>query len=335
MKRVWKFFLAGILAWGGSVPPVLIAASPEPFRTQNQSPLIQIYGLPFIGPAALLPAKTLDAALVMDLANNYVQDSNPRENILLDGESTRITLQLRYGIARGWECTANIPYVFLSGGFLDGFIEGYHNLFGFPQGGRDQAPKNRLLYQYEKDGRERLQVEGSSSGLGDIRLGAGWQVFGEEGKSSALALRASLKLPTGDPGDLHGSGSWDLAVWTVASQDWKIKHGRLNLFEAAGAMGMTDGDVLEDQLRNLVGFGSLGIGWSPWRRITLKIQANGHTPFYKDSDLRELSASSVQLIMGGTLAFSDRTTLDLAVTEDIIVNTSPDVVFHLALQRRF
>ena len=66
----------------------------------------------------------------------------------------------------------------------------------------------------------------------------------------------------------------------------------------------------------------------------LKIQANGHTSFYKDSALRELNANSVQLTIRGTLAFTERISLDLGVTEDLIVQTSPDVVFHLALRGR-
>ena len=98
---------------------------------------------------------------------------------------------------------------------------------------------------------------------------------------------------------------------------------------------MTDGKVLQDRQRNGVGFGGLGVGWSPWRWIAFKIQTNAHTSFYRDSELRELNAASAQLIIGGTIAFSDKTTLDIGVVEDIIVKTAPDVVFHFALSRRF
>jgi hypothetical protein len=100
-------------------------------------------------------------------------------------------------------------------------------------------------------------------------------------------------------------------------------------------MGMTDGKVLQGQQRNWVGFGALGAGWSPRRWIAFKVQTNAHTSFYRDSELREVNAASVQLIMGGTIAFSDKTTLDIGVAEDLIVSTAPDVVFHFALRRRF
>ena len=316
-------------------PQALPAVEITPFYTQNQSPLVQIYGLPPIGDASVLPARKADVRLIADLANNYVKDSNPRESILLDGESTRISLDARYGIARGFEVGVTVPYIILSGGFLDGFIDGYHSTFGFPQGGRDQAPRNRLLYVYERDGQQRLKIDSSSAGLGDISLTAGWQLYqGEDKPQRAVALRASLKLPTGDSDQLHGSGSTDFSLWVTASDDWKLKVGHFTLFGAAGMMAMTDGKVLQGQQRNLVGFGGLGFGWSPLRWIAFKIQTNAHTSFYGDSELREVNADSAQLTVGGTLAFSDETTLDIGVSEDLIVRTAPDVVFHFSVRHR-
>jgi hypothetical protein len=296
---------------------------------------VQIYGLPSIGDASLVPARKADVRLIVDLANNYVKDSNPRESILLDGESARITLDVRYGIARGFELGATVPYIILGGGFLDDFIQGYHSTFGFPQGGRDEAPRNRLLYDYQRDGQQRLKIETSSTGLGDISLAAGWQLYqGENKPQRAVALRASLKLPTGDSDLLHGSGSTDFSLWVTASDDWKLEVGHFTLFGAAGMMAMTDGKVLQGQQRNLVGFGGLGFGWSPLRWIAFKIQTNAHTSFYEESELREVNADSAQLTVGGTLAFSDETTLDIGISEDLIVNTAPDVVFHFSLRHR-
>ena len=39
--------------------------------------------------------------------------------------------------------------------------------------------------------------------------------------------------------------------------------------------------------------------------------------------------------MGGTLHFSDRTALDIGVSEDLVVKTAPDVVFNFALRHQF
>jgi hypothetical protein len=316
--------------------PFLPAAEITPFYTQNQSPVIQIFGLPSIGESAVVPARKTDLRLIMDLANNFVEGQNQRESILLDGQSTRISLDARYGISKNFEVGLAIPCIFESGGFTDGFVDWFHNTFSLSGGSRDQSPKNRLLYHYQKDQQVLLQVDKSSHGIGDIQLMGGFQLYQSAVKPCrAISLRTSLKLPTGDSQQLHGSGSTDLSLWITAGEDFRPTIGPITLFGAGGVMGMTDGDVLKDQQRNWVGFGVLGLGWSPARWIALKIQANGHTSFYKNSELEELNGSSVQLTIGGTLAFSKNIALDLGLTEDLLIRTSPDVAFHLALRGIF
>ncbi len=317
-------------------PCSLYALELTPFHTQNQSPLIQIYGLPSTGEATVTPLGSKDFNFVLDLSNNYIDDSAGAERIVLDGESYRWSFIGRYGIAKGMEVGVEIPYIVQGGGFLDGFIEGYHNTFGFPKGGRDQAPSGRLLYNYQRNGINKINVDSSSSGLGDIRLTTAFQLFEDKNKNpTAMALRTSLKLPMGNSDYLHGSGSTDLAVWLTASSARKFESGLWTLFGSAGAMGMSDGKVLQEQQRNLVGYGSIGVGWCPFSWIGFKIQINGHTPFYRDSDLIELNASSAQVTIGGSLALSKTISLDIGVSEDIIIKTSPDIVFHIAIQSRF
>jgi Protein of unknown function (DUF3187) len=333
----FRNYFALALGWAILFFPLFLpAAEITPFYTQNQSPVIQIFGLPSIGEPCLVPARKTDLRLIMDLANNFTENNNQRESIVLDGQSTRITLDARYGISKNFEVGLVVPYIIEGGGFTDGFIDWYHNTFGFAAGGRGHAPKNRLLYQYQKDQQVLLLVDKSSHGIGDIQLMGGFQLYQSAIKPSrAISLRASLKLPTGDSQQLHGSGSTDLSLWMTAGEDFRPGIGHMTLFGAGGIMGMTDGEVLKDQQRNWVGFGVLGLGWSPAHWIAFKIQANGHTSFYKDSGLEELNGNSVQLTIGGTLAFSKNINLDLGVTENLLDNASPDVVFHLALRGSF
>ncbi len=100
-------------------------------------------------------------------------------------------------------------------------------------------------------------------------------------------------------------------------------------------MVMSKGDVIPDQQRDYAGFGMIGVGWNPLSWIAFKVQMDAHTPFYRDSDLKALGANAAQLLIGGTLGLSERTTLDIAVSEDIATTTSPDVVFHFTLSTRF
>ncbi|MSM39473.1 MAG: DUF3187 family protein [Geobacter sp.] len=307
-----------------------------PFQTSNQSPLIQAYGVPAPGSADVMAPQKSEARLSLDIANNFATGANSRESLTLDGESYRLSLAFRYGFGRDMEAGIEIPFVGQGGGVFDRFIEGWHDFFGLPDGGRPDAPRNRLLYQYERDGAEKIRVGDSGFGLGDIRFTGGYQLY-DDGKPHPrlAALRASLKLPTGRSSELHGSGSTDAALWLTASDDYGLSIGHLTLFGSVGGMAMTHGDVLPDQQRSVAGFGTLGVGWAPSNWIAFLMQLSGHTPLYQGSDLKELTANTLQLHSGGTIRLPGALLLDIAVSEDIAVDTAPDVALHLSLRRQF
>lgn len=308
----------------------------DPLATRNQSPLVRVYGLPTAPPARLLENGRLSATLSLDLASNFVQAASTNEELLLDGESSVTSLGLRYGLGRNLEFSVDLPYVSHDGGFLDGFIEGWHDTFGLPQGDRPQAPEGRLDYHYNRNGATLLSLAEPASGWGDLRLNAAWQLVREGGSKPGYgSLQLSLKLPTGDSDKLLGSGSTDLALSIAGQRQWPTAYGPTFVYAALGGMLMSQGDILPDQQRSSAWFGSFALGWAPWNWMALKLQADGHTAFYDDSQLDELTRDSIQLAMGGTLLFSEGTSLDLAVSEDIIVDTAPDVSFHIALRHVF
>jgi len=333
LKKIVHFIVCWMLIFFN----VLLAEGAEitSFYTQNQSPLISVYGLPGMGSAVVKAAKEGSLRLILDTANNYVAAGNTGENIVLDGETMRLTLSGRYGIGRKMELGLDVPFLITGGGFLDGFIEKFHATLGFPNGGRELASQNRLRLRYQKNGVTLLNMEQSGQGLGDVRIAGGWQVYQSAQGDRNLMLKAGIKLPTGDTESMRGSGSFDGALWLVGNMEYQLPFGQLSLFGQAGAMGMTKGKILPDQQRPAVGFGAFGLGVRPAEWLELKIQTNANTSFYSGSDLSEVSAPSAQLTIGGTLRFSPQTSLDLAVTEDIIVGASPDVVFHLSLAHKF
>jgi hypothetical protein len=307
-----------------------------PFQTTNQSPLVRIFGLPAIGAASVLPAGRVEGTFSVDASNNFAPGFDDGESVMLDGETYRFALAARYGIAPGFEIGLSIPLLANSGGFMDGFIEGFHDFFGFSQGDRKSYPRDRLQYEYTRAGDRKVLVDDGSIGIGDIRLSGAWRLY-DDGRENPrqVALHGSVKLPTGNSHRLFGSGSTDFALWVTASDDYRLPLGNLTLYAAGGGLVMTDGDVLRDQQRNLVGFGSLGIGWSPLEWLALKIQADGHTSFYSGSNLVQVNSGSVQLTTGGTFGITRNTFLDVGISEDVVVDASPDVVFHLALRSRF
>jgi hypothetical protein len=315
----------------------LLAAEIYPVYTQNQSPLVQIFGLPAPESAIVLPPGKIRSLLAVDVANNFGADQKPNEKVILDGESYRATVGFRFGLAKGFEAGIDIPYIFYSGGFLDDSIQSFHDAFGFNQGGRDKVPKDRLLFQYTRNGVDQFKITRPNSGVGDIRLLGGMQLYKDESAyPRALALRASLKLPSGYSGELQGSGSTDFALWLAGSDDYRVGSGHVTLYGSAGGMVMSTGDVLPHQQRNLAAFGTAGVGWSPVDWLALKAQANAHSPFYRDSELVEINSTSVQFVAVATFGLPAKIQFDFAVVEDLIfTSSSPDIVFQMALRKEF
>ena len=339
MKAIIRRIALGCLFLAGLAAPA--AAAPletEPFDSVNQSPLVRIFGLPGAGNFLLLAPGRTEMGLNTILSNNHTVHDNAREEITLDGETAVATITARHGLFPRFEVSVKIPYVSHSGGFLDGFIDGYHRTFGFREGGRNLAPRNRLLYRYRRDGSDRVLLDTSGSGIGDLALTAAWQLYqssSARGEKEGLVLNMSLKPPTGDSDELRGSGSTDIALWLTGGAESNFEFGKWTSYGALGMLFLTEGKVLPEQQKNWAAFGSLGLAWRPLNWLAFKIQADAHTPLYSQSDLKELSAGSVQLITGGTLYLSEKTSLDIGVGEDLVVNTAPDVSFHLTLRSRF
>ncbi len=305
-----------------------------PFFSANQSPIIQIHALPAIDNAQLLEAGRARYRLISDLASNYtfktVVTGSTTESLLFDGETLRSTFAYARGVGSGWEWGLQIPYIDHGPGWLDAFIEDWHDTFGLPQGGRDTAPRNRFIYQYQRNGITELSLTERSIGIGDLRLTAAkqWQTVAD---GTRLALRGALSLPTGDSDALRGSGAVEVALWATADRraQWFGYAGKL--FGGGGLLLMGDGDVLADQQRRVAAFASLGAGARvlPW--LTLKLQADFHSALYDKSALQQISANAVQLLMGGDFQLTKNIRLELMVSEDLTVHASPDVVFHVGL----
>ncbi len=308
-----------------------------PFNTFNLSPVVQIYGLPHDTGSDIVQPGAFRIGLNQDLSSNYTVNNGVHEQITLDGETYRLALTARYGVVARWEAGIEIPYIIQGGGFLDGFIIDWHNTFGLPQGGRTSAPKNRINFSYSKDGVQRLRMDSSGSGIGDIAITGGYSLYDESGTGhhDRVAIKGAVKFPTGDSSYLFGSGSTDFMLQMCGSMNSYSDWGSLGLFGSAGALAMSRSDVLSEMHNPLAAVGTIGFGWGPASWISFKAQLNANTPLYHGSSLQELSTSPLMAVFGGALRFPDDCLLDIGVAEDFKVGSAPDVSFHLGLSKQF
>jgi len=313
----------------GSVP--ISAAGLEVFELRNQHPFLHIYGLPPLQQATLLEPGKSDYAVVFSIVNNSEVRDIETESIVLDGETYFADFKFRRRLHERLEIGIDLPFVQHTRGSLDRMIYDWHDFWGISNSKRG-APHNQLDYSYENNGAVLQQITTSSFGVGDVQLSAATPlVAGEEAGSRQVTLRLSVKLPTGDSGDVHGSGATDAALGIYAQESRQFFGRELAYLGFAGVLGMGDGDVLAEQQRSVVPYGGLAATWHMTGRfgVTAQLQVQGA---YFDSDLDELGGSSIQLAVGGVYRWpSHGVALRFALVEDIISDATPDFGLYLGI----
>lgn len=321
--------VAGMLFWGFASFPIQAADLLDPYAISNRNPFVQIYGLPTSRSAELAAARTFGTALQLEFSNSFTVSSEETESIFIDGETHRMNFQLRVGVTDKLELGFDAPYLSHDGGNLDGLIDNWHDFFGLPDGGRSSYPEDQLRFSYENDRQTIVDLNQAKDGLGDVSINAMYQL--PSAATRHWALRSQVKLPTGDADKLLGSDSTDVAMALhVSDRSWFEKTG-IVLHGSAGLLWMSEGAVLDIMRKDWVVYGSTTLAWQASERVSLKLQLDAHTAFY-DSGLTELGQASAQLTLGGAIKLSERWALDLAVSEDILVDTAPDVVFLIGIK---
>jgi hypothetical protein len=325
MNRAIEFFAVSIL-FSFSTSAAQSAETAFGFQVHNQNPLIAIYNLPLPTSAKLLNKSEFQTDWIVDISNTLNIESNSNEQLLIDGESHQLNLSFAYGLNDDLNLKVTIPFISHSSGFLDSAIENFHDLLGLNPGLRPSQAKDRLLYTYSKDDAEQsLFLDSATRGVGDVSVQLAYQLADRENYS--VSLWGSLALPTGDVKKLTGSGSSDIAFWTSANYKlnpvWQV-------FGSVGILGIDKNRFYELQNETVVEFAEIGLQWQLNSILSLKAQLDMHTVFFEQTDLRFLS-DVVQLSFGGSMLLGPNKVLDFAISEDIKVNASPDVGFHIAL----
>ncbi len=310
----------------GSTAASIRSAVPLPVR--NLTPVTLLYGLPRSLGALAMPGET-ELSLRLEHANNFTAGGTAESGTaVFDGTTTVTGVIVRRSLGSRLEWGLELPYVHHGGGFTDGFIDGFHDLFGLPDGGRDAVPRDRLDYRLVNGGETRVQLDDATGDVGDVRGWLGYRLHAGEGRQAVL--RGMVKAPTGRVPELSGSEGTDLALTL------ELVDGRL--LEAAGVTLTLMGGVSvlgKDELpgtphEDLVWSGHLGLHYPLTGNLVLRAQLDGHSDVI-DVGTRQFGGATLQGTLGGTLALATGQWLDIGVVEDLSGASAPDVVFLLTL----
>lgn len=265
--------------------------------------------------------------------SHWLQDGTGPDRVVQDGETIWLDLECGLGLGGGFEIELRASLGHASGGVLDGFIESWHEFFGLPQSQRDQLPQDRYEMRFEHvapNGDDFVAHELAEDELlvGDLPVFLVWQLPGED--ELALSLRAGIELPLGSESDGSGNGAIDVLLGAQSS--WR-PNDRLtaHVWASYAFVGNSEaarraGIELEDVTRVGGAFavriapGLAGLAQLQWEQSVLRAM-----------DEERASADQLLLWLGGRVALAEGVGLEFGIAEDLVLQISPDVQFHVGI----
>jgi len=215
-----------------------------------------------------VPAGLTEVRLHLDWGNDFGWDQDkpgeaPRDRrFLVDGEHRTLALQVRRGVRPGLDLSARLPLEWRGGGVLDGPIDWFHRVTGFPGNSRGSFLSDELRVTGRDDRGRLIRWSGEGTGIGRLELQARRAAFGTAGASGPRAsVVGSVGLPTGTgPFAVSGLGfGAQLVAALPVARSWALYGG-------AGATFETERRIEGVEYERARVHGFLSIEWRPAQR---------------------------------------------------------------------
>lgn len=292
----------------------------------EQNPLYRLFHTPQSEGADLLPTGTarIDGGAAY---GNFLEVSHGAEHFhLLDMERLTLDVEGRWAPLDGWEVGAGLRTTSDWGGFLDSFITGFHDFFGFPNGNRGQVEDDRYAFELIH-GRKRVALHVPARGLvlDDVRLFAKRRLHRSEDGARAVSGRAVVNLAAGPP-DVE-TGRADVAVEVLGRQSF----GRWHLHGVLGYTTLTPPDVLEPVTRDGALYLTAGGERLLSHGLSLVAQFVGGTGYLEGVGNEQVDGHPMNLVFGFAGGGEGPWRWQLSFSEDVPPG-SPSTDFSLALR---
>lgn len=300
-----------------------VAGASPGLATRDLNPILQPVFLPRYASPPPVDGWRVEHGL--HITNTYQEDDRGAESLVIDVENYRYHFDIGYRRNR-WSFTASVPFVASRGGELDHLIEEWHDFFGFSQGGRTRAPRDRVEIRYRRNGVTEFSQTESSSGLADIALALAYHT------PTGVGYHLAVELPSGSESDFSGNESLDWALWISRTHDMDET---LTVYGLLGLSFPGDDGALAERLAAQIWVAQLGFDYRIGETLSVIAQLDLHSGWLDNSRLKAFD-SSVQLQLGlGFDELLENHRVDLYFSEDILVGSAPDITFGARLTRNF
>jgi hypothetical protein len=307
--------------------PAPIVRGPIPARTQAPIALTYLAFRP--RRAVIQPEGKVGVGVLSAYSSIFQNGSSAQDSVVLDGEVWSNSLLLRWGAAEDCDLELELPVVYATSGFLDLFVENWHDFFGLPDGGRDSRPRFAYEMEATHGGQTAYSLEGNEPGLGDVPILYTRAIRDEDAQGPALAWRAGIELPTGSESRGFGNGKIDAGAGLLAERSWGrwtttagvdfVKRASSDSFERAGVEAQDDFS------------GQLGAEYRWNDGLSLVCGLAYDSPVTEDIALKEIDHGILSLDLGAAFDLAPGSRLILGFGEDLIAASGPDFTVSAAL----
>jgi hypothetical protein len=295
-----------------------------PLQVRNQFPFFLYLNTPYLESA--LVENSFSASLSYSSLN--LVESSSKWDIGLDMEVTELNLRFRKNIRDFIELGIELPIFSFNSGFMDDFLNSYHDAFGFPDYGRSNRPDNEFLYEVRRNGKLVVKGENGHIGIGDIRLTLKKPLLNSD---PAISIKGDIELPTGDAKAGYGNGRIDAGIAVL--MDKKLsEYFKSYLNIGAVFPGNLRGHE-EITLREFL-YGGAAIEASFWKNISLIVQVFVQGAPFPKTDISSIDNAAVLLSLGGRYS-SGNNNFEFSLTEDPNTSGAPDFTLNFSFKRIF
>jgi hypothetical protein len=263
----------------------------------------------------------------------YPQDNERRyekeKYVVIDYEGFAAELGVAYNILDEVQTGLDMRLFFHSGGFMDSFLEKFHDLFNFSNGGREFFLQNQIYINIPNDKGDPMFLDRNTVSFGDIDLWCKWTFL--ENDIVSLASLGAFKFPTGKFKSLSGSGYPDAALGLLA--DFRVSRF-VSLYTQTG--------IVTPFTRKYFPMfnGLLGIEVHPLKLLSFNLQMNVKTTSISDrtvpfgwNNLLRTNFAQFMLpqtnVLAGIVLQINNFRLQFYLEEDAILNQGNDFVLAL------
>jgi hypothetical protein len=226
---------------------------------------------------------------------------------LLDAETLRLNLSASRDLGARNFVTGEAYLGGSYNGFLDGFLNWYHGLFGihFPE--REDRPRNTYAYEYKFANGRVVHFARHGAYLGDLRLGLGHRY------SDRAQSLLSVTLPTNTAGDGYERGTLSLSLLNTL----RVPLTPRLVYEGSLNAGVTPTyGTLRRIERSGFFLGTSGIRWRTFGGLWSFGNLYLHSPYYRDAGATQLDRWDLTVDFGWIIRGKRGHEFRFGMTED-------------------